>query len=159
MQLKNYLFLLLAVIFLNRMVEAQSQVLGAYPNMDGGFENSSVGVVTSSALSTPTGVQSTVWTTSSSGLATIKSALGGGATPRTGTKCLSYKSTSTTKRVHSPTAANGQVASATKQVIQFYYRTPGTTAPACSMQVGSGSDAYCCFCNFCFNYFIITGIK
>ncbi len=142
MQIKNYIFPLFGIILLNTMISAQSQVIGAYPQMDGGFENSSVGAVASNALSSATGIQSTVWTTSSSGLATIKSALGGGGAPRTGNKCLSYKSTSTTKRVQSPTAANGLVQSATPQIIQFYYRTPSTTAPACSVQVGAGTDAY-----------------
>jgi hypothetical protein len=142
MQIKHYIFLLLSIVFLNRMVSAQSQVIGAYPGMDGGFENSSVGAVASNSLSTSTGLQSTVWTTSSSGLATIKSTLGSPGTPRTGNKCLSYKSTSTTKRVQSPTAADGLVQSATPQIVQFYYRTPSTTAPACSLQVGAGSDAY-----------------
>ncbi len=142
MQIKNYVFILFGIIFLNTMISAQSQVIGAYPGMDGGFENSSVGAVASNSLSTSTGLQSSVWTTSSSGLATIKSALGSPGTPRTGNKCLSYKSTSTTKRVQSPTAADGLVQSATPQIIQFYYRTPSTTAPACSVQVGAGSDAY-----------------
>lgn len=142
MQIKNYFFLLLGIIFLSKIVSAQSQVIGAYPGMDGGFENSSVGAVASNALSSATGLQSSVWTSSSSGIATIKSVLGGGGTPRTGNKCLSYWPSSTTKRLHSPTTGNNQVASATAQVVQFYYRTPGSTAPACSVQVGAGSDAY-----------------
>lgn len=142
MQIKNYFILLLGIIFFGKIVSAQSQVIGAYPGMDGGFENSSVGAVASNSLSTSTGLQSSVWTTSSSGLAVIKSTLGSPGTPRTGNKCLSYKSTSTTKRVQSPTAADGLVQSATPQIVQFYYRTPSTTAPACSVQVGAGSDAY-----------------
>jgi hypothetical protein len=142
MKIKNYFFVLLGIIFLSKMVSAQGQIIGAYPTMDGGFENSTVGAVASNALSSATGLQSTAWTTSSSGLAYVKSTLGGGATPRTGSKCLSYMSSASTKRIQSPTAGNGLVQSATSQVVQFYYRTPGTTAPACSVQVAAGSDAY-----------------
>ena len=100
------------------------QVIGSFPTMDGGFEGqASSGALTSTAYAT--GYQSSVWTTSSTNQATFQT-----SSPRSGGKYVNVNFTSTTKRLQSPTAANGAIVSGTgNYTVQFYYRTSGAIAP------------------------------
>lgn len=120
---------------------AQSlQVTGAFPSMDGGFEAQTLGVVPT-ASSIATGVQSTTWTTSSASLAWIYNASSvTGVGPRTGNNFVKFWTTSTTKRLQSPTAANQAVTSGGSYIIQYYYLTRGTAAPGGTPQMGASSD-------------------
>ncbi len=110
------------------------QVLGTFSPMDGGFEGqASSGTITSATIAT--GVQSAVWTTSSSAQGTFQS-----ATPRTGGKYVNVNYTSTTKRLQSPTAAAGAIVGGTSYTVQFYYRTAGATAPGGTLNQTSASS-------------------
>ena len=101
------------------------QVIGAFPGMDGGMENQTAGALTV-LTSLATGAQSTIWTVNGTSVtATINSAGG-----RSGPKFVTYGSTtSTARRLQSPTANNAAIVNATNYIIQFYYKTSGATAP------------------------------
>jgi hypothetical protein len=111
------------------------QVIGSFPTMDGGFEGQAAsGAITTTSYAN--GYQSSVWTTSSSGMGTFQT-----ATPRTGGKYVNVNYTSTTKRLQSPTPAAGAIVGGTSYTVQFYYRTAGATAPGGTLnQVSTSSD-------------------
>lgn len=101
--------------------------------MDGGFETQTAGTpATSSSIAT--GVQRSDWTVNNaSGSATI-SASGG----RSGPSYITFGATAS-RRLQSPTAANGAVVNATQYVVQYFYKTSGGTA-ASNGQVGNSPD-------------------
>ena len=104
----------------------QKQILGAFPVMEGGFENQAAGSVSTTAPASGTNLVQTVWTTS--GSANIVN----NGTARTGSNYFTYTSTSTsTKNVFSPTV-NPPLKNNTKYIVQFYYRAP---APSTGNQV------------------------
>ncbi len=104
----------------------QKQILGAFPVMEGGFENQAAGAVSTTAPAAGNNLVQAVWTTS--GSANILN----NGTARTGSNYFTYTSTSTsTKNVYSPTA-NTPLKNNTKYIVQFYYRAP---APATGNQV------------------------
>ncbi|MDD4968171.1 MAG: T9SS type A sorting domain-containing protein [Paludibacter sp.] len=128
----RYLLPLCILLFSINGMQAQSQqVLGSFPSMDGGFEGQS-GTIATGTLAT--GVQTTAFTQESSG--DVFNSNG-----RTGLKSVNINqaSTSTKRLLISPTAANGAFLNATQYTIQFYYRTPSTTAPA-FVQIGASPD-------------------
>jgi uncharacterized repeat protein (TIGR02543 family) len=129
------LLALCAILLIGSMAFGQSlQVIGSFPQMDGGFEAQTTGVLTS-VSSIATGVQSTVWTTSSTNLGTIIA-----SNARTGSKYMNMYTTSTAKRWQSPTASSGVITN-TPYTIQYYYRINGsTTGTAKSMQLGISPD-------------------
>jgi pectin methylesterase-like acyl-CoA thioesterase len=96
--------------------------LGTYPTMDGGFENQTVGAVSTAA---PTGAANsitTVWTTS--GSANIKS----DGTARSGNNYFTYTSTSmSTKNNYAPSQTNPLFPNNTKFIVQYYYRAAAPT--------------------------------
>jgi hypothetical protein len=108
------------------------QVIGQFSYMDGGFEGQIIGAVPS-ASSIAAGATSSIWTTSSSSVATLQNVVS-----RTGLKSANFNPTSTTKRLQSPTLPTPaqQAVPATPYTIQYYYRTAGATATATTMQVG-----------------------
>lgn len=131
----KHLFPLLVLIFSVNGLMAQ-QVIGSFPTMDGGFEGqASSGALTSGSIGT--GVQSTVWTTSSSALGTFQT-----TSPRTGGKYVNINFNSTTKRLQSPTAPADAIVSGTANyTVQFWYRTAGATAPGGgNNQAGASTD-------------------
>ncbi|MBI2418412.1 MAG: hypothetical protein HYV28_11045 [Ignavibacteriales bacterium] len=126
-RITSFVFALLLLFASNSFGQ---QVIGEFPQMDGGFEGQTLGTLVGTSIAT--GTQRTDWTTSSSNLGGIYT----GDTTRTGNKALWAFTTSTAKRWQSPTAAESAIASSTAYTVQFYYRTNGTTATATCMQVG-----------------------
>ncbi|AEW01544.1 hypothetical protein A4D02_05975 [Niastella koreensis] len=93
--------------------------LGVYPLMDGGFENQTVGAVSTAIPSSAANTASSVWTTS--GSADIKN----DGTARSGNNYFTYTSTSTsTKNNFAPTQNSPLFAANTKYIVQYYYRAP-----------------------------------
>ncbi|MEI8273690.1 MAG: T9SS type A sorting domain-containing protein, partial [Paludibacter sp.] len=111
------------------------QVLGYFNFMDGGFEGQTVAAVP--ALSSiAAGASSSTWSVTTAGVATIQTTVA-----RTGTKSCNFYTTSTTKRLQSPTLPSPaqQSAANTAYTIQYYYRTAGAVATAATMQAGLSS--------------------
>ena len=107
--------ILIAVFSFATTTVMGQQVIGSFPNMDGGFEGQAAsGSLTGVTLAT--GAQSTVWSTSSGSMATFQT-----SSPRTGGKYVNVNYTSTTKRFQSPTATAGAI-------INNVLSTTGTTA-------------------------------
>ncbi|MEI6124265.1 MAG: T9SS type A sorting domain-containing protein [Bacteroidota bacterium] len=136
MKKKTWVFILCLIGLLGWGVEGMGQqVIGSFPNTDGGFEGQTNGTITTlSAI--PTGSQRTDWTVSAgSGSATVN-ATGG----RSGPKCITVGSTSATaRRYQSPTAATTALANNTAYTVQFYYKTSSSTAFA-NGQCGNSPD-------------------
>ena len=122
----------LLIMFLMSITYGQ-QVIGSFPTMDGGFEGQTLGVLTGGSVSI--GIQYSNWTTSSNTLGTIRNNYS-----RTGSKSVVFYTSSTTKRLQSPTAANGAIVNATAYTLQYYYRTNGATAPGGTPQFGVSPD-------------------
>ncbi|MCX6723232.1 MAG: hypothetical protein NT094_04195, partial [Candidatus Staskawiczbacteria bacterium] len=107
------------------------QVVGSFPQMDGGYENQTAGNLVNTSIAT--GIQRTDWTVSTtSGTGAITSTGG-----RSGPKYVSFSNLASNKRLQSPTAANGAIVNATAYTIQFYYKS---TAVANTGQVGVSPD-------------------
>ncbi len=112
------------------------QLIGTFPTMDGGFEGEAASGTALVGTSIATGVQRTDWTCGTASYGTVQS-----ATPRTGSKYINFNLTSTTKRIQSPTAANGAIVGGSTYIVQYYYRTASTTAPGGGAHtIGASSD-------------------
>ena len=105
----------------------QTQTIGSFPYMEGGFENY--------AASTLAGTLSTtVWSVNSTGKSSVRAILNNAAVARTGSKYASHTTTDTTVRLQSPTTAttaNAPAANA-NHTVQYYYNT--TTDQTASLQ-------------------------
>ncbi len=119
------LLFLLAGLSINGLGQ---QVIGSYPNMDGGFETQTNGALTVlSSIGNTT--QRVDWTLqNNTNITSSINATGGRSGPKS--LSLNYTGVVTGARVQSPTAANGAIVNATAQTVQFYYKTSGATAVA-----------------------------
>ncbi len=125
-------FSLFLMLLLSTQATWSQQVIGQYSPMDGGFEGqASSGAVASGSIATLT--TSSIWTTSSSALATYLT-----DTPRTGTKYVNFIGGGT-KRLQSPTF-NAALLAAGQYTMQYYYRTASATSTGPQMQVGASID-------------------
>jgi len=105
----------------------QKQIIGLYPEMEGGFENQPAGAVSTTAPAAGSNLSQKVWSTN--GSANIVN----NGTARTGNNYFTYTSTSlSTKNNYSPTVSTS-LTKGIKYIVQFYYRAP---APATGNQVG-----------------------
>lgn len=105
----------------------QKQIIGLYPEMEGGFENQPAGAVSTAAPAAGSNLSQKVWTTN--GSANIVS----NGTARTGNNYFTYTSTSlSTKNNYSPTVST-PLTKGIKYIVQFYYRA---LAPSTGNQVG-----------------------
>jgi hypothetical protein len=130
----NYYFACIATFLATTLMSSvghSQQVIGSFPQMDGGFENQAVGTpVTVSSIANT--IQRTDWTVqNASGTATI-SETGG----RSGPKYITFGATAA-RRLQSPTAADQAIANATSYTVQYFYRT--SAAPS-NGQIGISPD-------------------
>jgi len=126
---------LFVVLLMSSQMSWGQQVIGSFPTMDGGFEGQAASGTALIGTAIATGTQRSDWTCGTSSYGTVQS-----ASPRTGLKYISFNLTSTTKRIQSPTAADGAVIGSTSYIVQYYYRT-GITAPGGGVQtIGGSSD-------------------
>ena len=130
MKLLSTAFLVFAFQFLNAQ-----QIIGMFPEMDGGYENQPVTTAIPSVTnsSSPT----TYWARSSAtGTPTIRSISNTGA--RSGSNMLSVNNSATgTVALLSPYVPTGNVSGGGSYIVQFYYRaTDLTTLPNTQITVG-----------------------
>ncbi len=121
------LWLLVMVSVFGIQSNAQDQVIGTFPSMQGGFEKFETGNLGVNLISS--GTTTTAWTVSASASATFSI---NASTARTGSRFLQLGSTaSNARRWQTPTAPDGNTAAGiqngTTYIIQYYYRTSGTT--------------------------------
>ncbi len=122
------MFSLFVLVLMSTQMSWGQQVIGSFPTMDGGFEGQPVGTTTLSTLS------SSLWSTSSNLLG-----LPGNSNVRTGAKSMNFYTSSTAKRLQSPTTAVDAITNV-QYTIQYYYRTATNTATAASMQIGASPN-------------------
>jgi hypothetical protein len=108
-------------------LNAQDQVIGTFPGMQGGFEKFETGNLAVNLISS--GTPTTAWTVSASASASFSI---NATTARTGSRFFQLGSTaSNARRWQTPTAPDGNTAAGiqngTTYIIQYYYRTSGTT--------------------------------
>ena len=106
----------------------QTQTIGSFPYMDGGFEGQTATTTLTSILST------TAWSVSNTGNSTTRAIVSDAAIARTGSKYGSHTTSGTNVRIQTPTtatAANAPLAS-TSYTVQFYYKT--TTDQSSNLQ-------------------------
>ncbi|RZJ66955.1 MAG: DUF1533 domain-containing protein [Flavobacterium sp.] len=126
----------LAFFFLSTGILSAQQVIGSFPQMDGGFEGQTTGpaVVLGSV---PTGTQRTDWTVQNAAATATINATGG----RSGGKYLTFGSAAgTAYRMQSPTAAASAIVNTTAYTVQLYYRIPTGTTAATNIQRGISPD-------------------
>jgi hypothetical protein len=129
-----FITLLMMLLLCTGLTEAQ-QVIGPYPEMDGGFEGQIVGALVGTSVTS--GTQRTDWTTRTAGSGTIDSS----AVARTGWKFANfYSPTLLRERLQSPTAGANAIPDATIYTVQYYYRTSGATPPASYLRVAVSSN-------------------
>ena len=133
--MKKLLFIFTLTILTICMAWAQSQIIGSYPSMDGGFENESGTLATASSISSA----QSYWTTQDANKGVIQNTGG-----RSGPKYVQYSQSGTThKRLQSPTAN----VTAASHVVQFYYQgdmdgTIGGDIRGAVSAVGTSSPQY-----------------
>jgi hypothetical protein len=131
------LFVCLALmLFIAAPIAVAQQVIGSFPQFDGGFESQTPFTSLSATTAIPAGTQSTSWTV---GLTTngIEQVVDNASLSRTGSRYARFGCTSTAsaKRFHSPTTFDGGVVPNTTFTIQFFYRTKDSNPPS-TLQVG-----------------------
>jgi len=133
--MKKLLIVFTLTILTICMAWAQSQIIGSYPSMDGGFENESGTLATASSISSA----QSYWTTQVANKGVIQNTGG-----RSGPKYVQYSQSGTThKRLQSPTAN----VTAASHVVQFYYQgdmdgTIGGDIRGAVSAVGTSSPQY-----------------
>lgn len=142
--IKGLLMLFALFLMSTQMSWGQAQVLGAFKEIDGGFEGQANGAIAPVSLY---GAVANVWTTQGAGAfpATITE---DAAIARSGKKSYVYTATGGAKYNYSPLLVNNPfvTSTATKYTIQFYNKhTTGTDAVANILQkmahTGSGTAA------------------
>ncbi|CAN1515776.1 Secretion system C-terminal sorting domain [Flavobacteriaceae bacterium] len=111
----------------------QTQTLGSFPYMDGGFEGQTAtlaGTAISGALSTA------AWSVSSSTKSTTKLVILDASAARSGSKYAAHTTNDVTIRLQSPSTATESAAPAvsTQYTVQYYFKT--TTDPATGLNRG-----------------------
>jgi hypothetical protein len=117
---------------------AAQQIVGSFPNMDGGYEGQTVGAISTVANSSSPSASN--WTRSAAtGTSTIRNIVAVGS--RTGNNFLSINSSGTgTVVALSPSVNSGAIIGNNPYTIQFYYRaTDVTTLPNTQITVGASN--------------------
>ncbi|TCZ73165.1 T9SS type A sorting domain-containing protein [Flaviaesturariibacter aridisoli] len=123
----------LLLLFAAGSAQAQNQVIGSFPNMQGGFENAnaaqqaSTSVASGAQLAAYTGANATNSTPSISNAS------------RTGAKSLNWITGSTSGVLFSPTAPSTGIGNSTQYVVQFYWFKT-TTGSARAFNVAISPD-------------------
>ncbi len=107
---------ILILLLLQILPGTAQQVIGSFPEMEGGFENATTATRTSATVAT--GVQLSSWTgaNSASSLPAINTTI-----VRTGAKSLQWTTTSTSHVLFSKTANSTAIANNTSYVVQYYW--------------------------------------
>ena len=133
----RFLNLTCSILFLLLGMNAswgQTQTIGSFPYMDGGFEGQTATTTLTNILST------TAWSVSNTGNSTTRAIVSDAAIARTGSKYGSHTTSGTNVRIQTPTtatAANAPLAS-TSYTVQFYYKT--TTDQSSNLQASIYND-------------------
>ncbi|QBN19531.1 T9SS sorting signal type C domain-containing protein [Flavobacterium nackdongense] len=117
---------LFVLLLMGAQMSWGQQVIGSFPSMDGGFEGQTGTLGTT--------LSNTAWSVSTSGNGIV-----GSSFVRTGLKSVNFYTTSTAKRLQSPTTATNAVSNV-QYTVQYYYRTATATATAASMQIGASPN-------------------
>lgn len=126
---------IVAVVSLMPGSARAQQVIGSFPQMDGGFEGQTAGALT--VTSVATGVQRTDWTVQNAAPTATINASGG----RSGSKYVTFGSSSATAyRLQSPTAGASAIATSTSYTVQVYYRIPSGTTAGTNFQRAISND-------------------
>lgn len=114
-EVNKLLFMLLFVLSI-QFSWGQTQNIGEFPGMNGGFETAVPGVLGGSNV--VTGTQFTDWKYSTSAISTV----GINSTiTRSGAKSIDWASTSTSSTLITPTAPSTAIAASTSYVIQYFW--------------------------------------
>ncbi len=116
--LSMYACLIFLLVVTNNNVLAQAQVIGSFPEMQGGVENHVVGNIPLGTQYYASGSVHTTYTPDHHNQ-TLDIVGSGG---RSGPKCIQWSTSSTSCLIYSPTAATDAVLPSTSYVIQFYAR-------------------------------------
>jgi len=131
-------FLLLAG---NNKLLAQAQIIGSFPEMQGGIENQALGFLPVGAVNYAAGANVTTYSrnnNTSSVTVEIKST-GGYGSP----KAIDWANTSTSSTIFTPTAATDAVLSNTSYVVQFFARmNTSTTSRPFNVRVYTNGGNY-----------------
>jgi hypothetical protein len=135
-EVNKLLFMLLFVLFIQTSW-GQTQNIGEFPGMNGGFETAVPGVLGGSNV--VTGTQFTDWKYSTAAISTV----GINSTiTRSGAKSIDWASTSTSSTLITPTAPSTAIASSTSYVIQyFWYKNNTGTARKISAAITADATA------------------
>ncbi len=112
------------LFFVTSLAFSQSQVIGTFPSMQGGFETGTPAALASATVTT--GTQLTNWSYATAAYNTgtaIYSTL-----VRTGVNCLNWSNSSTSAVLVSPTAPTTAISSASSYVVQFYWWKNNTSS-------------------------------
>ena len=128
----SFLLLFAASVF------SQTQVIGSFPGMQGGFETGTPAALASATVVTGTQLANWSYATAAQNTGTaINSSI-----VRSGLKSLNWTTTSTSATLISPTAPSTLVSSAFSYVVQFYYwKNNITNARALSHQISTDATA------------------
>jgi len=129
----RFLNLICSILFLLLGMNAswgQTQTLGSFPYMDGGFEGQTATTLMSSSVST------IAWTVSNTGNSSTRSIISDAATARTGNKYASHTTISNNIRLQSPSTATAGAGPAvnTSYTVQYYFKT--STDPVTGLNAG-----------------------
>lgn len=141
----NFFSLMLFLLCVN--LSWSQQVIGEFPEIDGGMENQTADATMSSAGSSQSGTPQTTWTVSSTSNAAVRAMTDDAAEARTGSfsASIAVLATKTNLRLQSPSPTSPTIQTNTEYTIQFFYRSdvdPGTSLdPGIYLNNTSGGDA------------------
>ncbi|RYY40120.1 MAG: T9SS type A sorting domain-containing protein [Chitinophagaceae bacterium] len=115
---------------------AQNQVIGSYPNMQGGMENGSAALAASTTVAA--GTQLAGFTAATSGNSTL--AIGTGSA-RSGTKSLTWTTSSTSGLLWTPSAPSQGIANGTSYVVQFFYNRAASSSRSFDVSISPDGTA------------------
>ena len=126
------------MVFLGYLTSGRTQSIGSFPWIDGGFENQTYGGLSVIGTSIANGVQYSNYTTSVIGSSGFINNVGG----RSGSKYLTWTTSSSSNILFSPTASSGSnaITNATSYVVQLYYKYPGTGTSARAFNIAISPD-------------------
>ncbi|WP_299114078.1 T9SS type A sorting domain-containing protein [uncultured Winogradskyella sp.] len=112
------------------------QVIGEFPEMDGGMENQTADTTMSSAGSSQSGTAQTLWTVSSTSNSAVREMTDDGTLARTGTFSAAWavNSGSNNVRMQSPSPTNPTIQPDTEYTVQYFYSAP--TDPTNDLDAG-----------------------
>lgn len=130
-KLSTLFLIVITMLFLTGVGFGQTskQVIGSCPQMDGGFEAQAAGATTS-VSSISAGGTSAIWGTATAGTASLQ------ASPTRSGSMSIHITGGSTKNLYSPTNPTYNVTASTPYIMQFYYRTAGSTGTGATMRFG-----------------------